>query len=257
KALKRYDQKNKKADNLLSDNISYIKPGSGNTMWVGTANGLDMLDTKTGAITHFINSISHGSNTIDAIEIDKNNNVWVGTNWDGVHKLDIKTKHFKRYLKNLPTGCLMFDSKGDLWAGTVSGLYKYDKKKDDFLIVNPQESASINYITEDTQHDLWLYTLKGIQKFDPKTNQLSFYGKNQGLDSANITGYGYTRHNGEILAGDSTGYFSFMPADLAGHRAAPTIDFSQFMLADAPVLPAAGGILPRPLTETKDIRLSH
>jgi len=257
KALKRYDHKNKKADSLLSDNIPYIKPGSGNTMWVGTSNGLDLLDTKTGLITQFINPISHGSNVIDAIQIDKKNNVWVATNWDGVDKLDVKTKHFKRYLKNLQAICLLIDDGGYLWVGTGSGLYKYDQKKDDFLIVNPQESASVYYLTEDHQHDLWLFTLKGIEKFDPKTNQLSFYGKNQGLDPANLSDYGYTRHNGEILAGSSTGYFSFKPANLAGHRAAPTIVFSQFLLADVSVLPVADGVLSQPLAETKEIRLSH
>ncbi|GAA4442481.1 two-component regulator propeller domain-containing protein [Ravibacter arvi] len=66
--------------------------------------------------------------------------------------------------------CVQPDSKGNLWAGTGKGLYRYDKKKDIFSFVARHDSIenkslshnSVHSIFEDKQKRLWVGTREGL-----------------------------------------------------------------------------------------------
>jgi signal transduction histidine kinase/ligand-binding sensor domain-containing protein len=244
-------------NSLLSDTINALKKDKANKLWVGTNKGLDLMDTKTKVFKHFCNSpndtTSISNNVIYAIAIDKNNTVWVGTE-NGLNKLNEETGHFKRYLRNLG-GTIFNDSRGNLWAGTNNGLFKYDKNIDDFSSFGIG-GMTVYWITEDHEKNLWLTTSVGIIKLNLQTSETSIYGRSQGVNTGALISE-YTRRNGEILIGDTSGYFAFQPGKLSHRAPAPGITINRFLLADVPVFPTAGGILAKPVFNTKEINLNH
>ena len=180
----------------------------------------------------------------------------------GLNRLDKQTGHFKRYLNQLTISCIIEDSEGNLWCGTTGGLFKYDKENDNFSNFTDESaiistSLPVYWITEDHEQNLWLSTPKGIIRLNKERNSAVLYGKNQGVNSSALTRFGYTRQNGEILFGDTSGYFDFKPNLLQQNVLPPFVTISNFLLNNVPVQPSAQGILSVPLIQTKEIRLNH
>ena len=251
-------QKNNK-NGLLSDTVIAVKKRLAGKLWVGTDKGLSLMDTKTGFCKNFQTDIkdttSISYNVVSSIEIDKNKNVWVATG-SGLNRLDEKTMHFKRYLTGYSVYFVFSDSKNDLWCGSNKGLSKYDFSKDAFLSID-NETLSVYAAVEDNEGNLWLNTAVGIEKFNLGDKLLQIYGLNQGVNPQSVTNWGYKRHNGDILYGDTTGYFDFQPDKLLHQTPPPTISINSFLLGAVPVVPVESGILTRPVYETKEIKLNH
>jgi len=265
KAFSGYFHQSGKVNSLLSDAVGVVKKGSDNKLWIGTDNGLDLMDTKSGTFIHFQNKLkdttSISDNGVWTISIDKKQNLWVGT-YKGLNRLDTRTGRFKRYLNQSVIKCIIEDSRGNLWCGTTGGLFEYNKENDDFSIFTDEsaiisKSLPVYWITEDHQQDLWLNTRKGIIGLSKERNTAVLYGKNQGVHGLVLGPFGYTRQSGEILYGDSSGYFDFMPSSLRENVLPPFVTISNFLLNKVPVQPSAKGILPLPLTQTKEIRLHY
>ncbi|MEP6597544.1 MAG: two-component regulator propeller domain-containing protein, partial [Ginsengibacter sp.] len=265
KTFTRYHHQEGNVNSLLSDTAFVIKKGSDNNLWIGGANGLDLMDIKSGTFRHFRNSLkdttSISGNTVITVHIDKKQNVWAGT-IGGLNLLDIKTGHFKRYLNQSFIYDLIEDSQGNIWCGTELGLLKYDKENDKFLKFN-DESAIISTslivfgLTEDYKQNLWLNSNKGIIRLNKQRNSAVLYGKNQGVSNEALVNSGYTRQNGEMLFGDTSGYFHFQPDLLQQNIIPPAVTISNFLLNNIPVQPSAQGALTVPLIQTKNIHLSH
>jgi signal transduction histidine kinase/streptogramin lyase len=255
-----YHHQQENINSLVSDSVVYLKKGADNKLWIGTGQGLDLLDTKTGVFKHYRNNANNiasiSNDRIEVIEIDKNNDTWVGTD-NGIDRLDKKTDRFKRYLNNNATvHCLLSDSRGNLWAATDIGLFKYDKQKDNFVIFGTERIDAV-WIAEDHEKNLWLSTLKGIVKLNLKTNESTAFGKSQGVNGTFLMTYGYTRRNGEVLFGDTGGYFSFKPAKLLHRAPAPATIIDKFFLDNIEVFPSKKGVLKQPMTATTEIRLKY
>ncbi|MCP4158082.1 MAG: histidine kinase, partial [bacterium] len=70
--------------------------------------------------------------------------------------------------------CILQDSKGFMWFGTMMGLNKYDGNsfthfQYDFMNSNSISSDVVQAIHEDGNGILWLLTNAGLNKFDPKS----------------------------------------------------------------------------------------
>jgi len=254
-----YHHQNGIASSLICDTVMYVKKGTAGKLLVGTSRGLDLMDTKTGTFRHFRknknDSTSISDNFIFSIETDNNNNVWVGTN-DGLDKLDEKTGRFKRYLSGVTVICVLNDSRGNLWAGTMSGFFRYDKTRDLFTAVDV-DANSVWGIAEDQHKNLWLNTNRGIIKLNTQNNEWNVYGINEGVNANVTSNFGYRRYNGEILFGDTAGYFTFQPDKLLHSSPPSMVVINGFLLNDVPVVPQQGGILTGPVINTTEIRLNH
>ncbi len=247
------------ANSLISDTVNFIKKGRADIVWVGTNKGLDRMDTKAGTFKHFVNnksdSTSISNNNIMVIGTDQNNSVWVGTS-NGLNKLDEKTGHFKRYLEQGTIFGLLNDSRGNFWASTLSGFYKYDSNTDLFTIMDVGTMTFFG-ASEDHQKNLWLATSRGIVKLNLQNNETNIYGKSQGINGSYLTAIGETTRNGEILFGDTGGYFTFQPEKLLHSIPATTVVINRFFLNDLPVAPVKGGVLTASIFDTNSIRLNH
>ncbi len=253
-----YHHQSGNTKSLISDTVFVLNQSEEGKLWLGTVSGLDRLDLKTRTFKHFLNdpkdSTSISNNMINSIAVDHDKNLWLGTNI-GLSRYSEETGRFKRYLKS--RGCfILSDSHGNLFAGSETGLFRYDKKADDFSIF-AMEGSPVYSITEDHEMNLWLLTNSGIVKLNLRNGETNIYGKRQGVNLNALSFLGYTRHDGELLWGDSSGYFAFHPDKLLHRTPAPNIVINKFLLADVPLQPIAGGILTQPAFSTKEIRLNH
>jgi signal transduction histidine kinase/ligand-binding sensor domain-containing protein/DNA-binding response OmpR family regulator len=252
-------------NSLISDQVTVVKKITDNKFWIGTNNGLDLMDTKSQTFAHFQNKLkdtaSISDNGVWTISMDKKQNLWVGT-YKGLNRLDTRTGHFKRYLNQSAIRSIIEDGEGNLWCGTTGGLFKYDKENDNFSIFTDEldiisRSLPVYWITEDLQQNLWLNTRKGIIGLSKERSSAVLYGKNQGVSGLVLGPFGYTRQSGEVLYGDSSGYFNFMPSLLQQNVLPPSVSINNFLLNNVPVQPSTQGILSVPLVQTKEIRLPY
>jgi signal transduction histidine kinase/ligand-binding sensor domain-containing protein/DNA-binding response OmpR family regulator len=134
-------QHNPEVSNTLSGNhIRSIIEESGQKVWIGTnANGLNEYDLHTGKFTRYNTEsslIKLKSNEIDALELDNDRNLWIGTD-KGLEIINQKRNslwHPAGYEK-FPVhsiASLTKDCYGNMWFGSYYngfGCITHDKKK--------------------------------------------------------------------------------------------------------------------------------
>jgi len=160
-------------------------------IWVGTQNGLNILNRVTGKfkrIYHMTNSKEHiPGKSITCIEKDKKGNMWIGTN-NGLACYSPETQQFTQYLWSGKNKITIKDIetrlKNDIWVGTNKNLYRISQsmKIEQFDLTHPKDSSRLSNYTaleklnkEDiilsTQNKLFIYNtydkeLKEISKED-------------------------------------------------------------------------------------------
>ena len=84
------------------------------------------------------------------------------------------------------------------------------------------------------------------------------YGKKQGVDVSSIRSSVFTRQNGEVLIGDTSGYFDFQPDILQQDGSPPIVMISNFLLNNIPWFNRTQKeFFQQLLVQTKGIRLNH
>ena len=83
--------------NSISDNrVNAVFFDHSGRLWVGTQNGLDQLDPKTGNITKYDQRSGIAGNAVSCILEDARGNLWMSTN-KGISSLNPETKRFANY----------------------------------------------------------------------------------------------------------------------------------------------------------------
>jgi len=185
--------------NSISGNLVHeICTDKNGNLWIGTEDaGLNKLDRRTGNIKHFMPQSGKGSisySNIHGLLVD-GDELWIGTYEHGLDVLDLKTeKVIRHYEKSEKPHSLSSNfivtlyktAEGDILVGTWAGLYKYDKRNDNFILM-PYFNRQAQAIHEDEAGTLWVCSygngvyfynektgLKGNFKYDPKNrNSLS------------------------------------------------------------------------------------
>lgn len=112
---------------------------------------------------------------------DKEGNIWLGTNGEGLFRYDGKTfTNFseKDGLDNHIIYALLQDAKGNIWIGTKTGLCKYDGKTFSVISINTSNAAFLNLnngsssqngvwsMMQDKSGKIWFGTDNGVFCFD-------------------------------------------------------------------------------------------
>ncbi len=184
-------------------------------VWIGTTNGLLLFDPGTNLVIKSYqhkegdpNSLFH--DVVDAIEVDRNNNLWISTQ-ESLDFLNLQTNsfvHFTRYelkgLSHYKVTSIKEDNLGNIWVGTFNGLNKLDSKthsiKQYFPSTQKQNSISDQFInTEgiftDSSGLVLICTKNGLNKYNPESDSFTTYNKSDGLLSDNV-GQVITDNNG-------------------------------------------------------------
>src|SRR5574344_2332078 len=168
---------------LPCDEVNYTYQDSEGFIWIGTNLGLFKYDGYQ--YKPFKNNPIHPSlltsNDITYLCEDKSNCLWIGTS-NGINRLDCKTSKIRKYVmtdfeNSGFIDCILCTKNGTLWVGTDGGLYKYNPKKDIFILYCDKKHnskvphCSIKSIIEDHKGFIWVGTWdKGLFRYNPKSN---------------------------------------------------------------------------------------
>ena len=138
------------------------------TFWVGSWQGLNILDRKTGKFTH--------------IQAEPDN---------------------PRGLSDRRIFTMLEDSQNTLWVGTGVGLNKYDRETGEFsrYFHDPNDPHSlvhneVLYLYEDSSGILWISTLAGLSKLDLAPPKFTSYRATSAPGSLNSNDEGYWQQVG-------------------------------------------------------------
>jgi signal transduction histidine kinase/ligand-binding sensor domain-containing protein len=194
KGLFYYDQLTGKAE-LFSKSTPFITSmtadvdyTTNNLLWIGGGySGLNVLNTKTLHVydmpKNLQQSWTHNGSRINSFFRDTSNGIlWLGTDF-GIQKYDPGTARFAK--KILPTSVVVgqfpsvnaviqdkTDPTGKTWwvCSWVGGLYKWNRKTDDFTSYNHKlKNLELFDIEQDNDGNIWVAGYKGIQIFHPVT----------------------------------------------------------------------------------------
>jgi ligand-binding sensor domain-containing protein/signal transduction histidine kinase/DNA-binding NarL/FixJ family response regulator len=156
-------------------------------LWIGTLEGLSLLQKKSGKMTHFdIPGRGRLGEKIILAILPDNNGVWLGTNGGGL-KFFCNGETLRSYFNegnvelladNFVTA-LIKDPDNTLWVGTQNGISYYDIQNKTFTnkYRKSKESPgelSHNHITAfflDSKQRMWVGTENGLNYFDTRSGQ--------------------------------------------------------------------------------------
>lgn len=200
------------ANCTVSDQIRYLKKDLNGDIWIGTdINGVYRYDSKKRVFlpAFTVNALfmTPQDQGVTALEIDKDNVLWIGTN-DGVYTYNITTEVSKRYSTadglagNIVNAlyCMADNSMVIGLKGKGITIIKGDVKKSYTF----ENSESPQCFTEDRDHNLWIGTEShGILGFK---NEKVFkrYSTREGLLS-NLINFLNTDTAGNIFCGTNRG----------------------------------------------------
>ncbi len=172
-------------ENILTElYISSLKKDYLGNIWIGTLDGVFIIDGSKKNLTHFTLN-SNSQNRISTIETDSKNTIWIGTETDGLFRVQYidnqakVTNHLSgedefSEIENGVIRAIQEDINGILWVSvenTGVSLIDIEQKDTKDLVIattkhearnqNGLSSNSIFAIYRDNRDDLWLGTYGG------------------------------------------------------------------------------------------------
>ena len=87
------------------------------------------------------------------------NDLWIATFGNGAYRMDFQNRTIRRnYLTELSAATIASTRSGDIYLGTTSGLYRYDRRADRFESCPEFGSDFIHTLYEDSRGNLWVGT---------------------------------------------------------------------------------------------------
>jgi ligand-binding sensor domain-containing protein/class 3 adenylate cyclase/predicted metal-dependent HD superfamily phosphohydrolase len=244
-----------------------------NKLWLGTKQGVVVLDKDRKIVHTYTTEDGLPSDVIRSLYNDRGGNIWIGTDGGGLCKV-IYSKgqiNFEIYQNNqerlntLSSNTVLSIHQGDdgfLWVGTFGGgLNKFNPKTKSFIHFTEKEGLSNNVIygvLEDKLHNLWLSTNKGISSFNTKNNQVKNYDESDGLQSNEFNNGAYFKSkSGEMFFGGINGFNAFYPEDININTTKAIPFITQFYLFNKPVQIGENSILKGSISELDEIVLKY
>ena len=124
----RYEHDMNRSGSLSDNRVNSVHFDRSGTMWVGTQDGLDKFDSRTGMFTAFTRRNGLPGNAVGCILEDDHGYLWMSTN-NGIASFDPQSKEFKRYstAEGLPgpdltgKGACFKSQSGEMYFGGFNG----------------------------------------------------------------------------------------------------------------------------------------
>ena len=203
---------NEEDGKLPGNHIRFLKEDKTGNIWIGTENtGVLQYNKKTKTFDYnfLINANIQQNNMVTSMEIDNNNNLWIGT-INGLINYEIYTDKvavitIKYGIAGDDISALYADSNNQLWIGSVrNGLTIFNDKDTSFTVIKNEFIFTPTCITESTDKKIWVGTqANGVMVFDG-TKLIKQYRISEGLLTDYITSI-QSGINGDVYIGTSRG----------------------------------------------------
>ncbi|MGI2258008.1 two-component regulator propeller domain-containing protein [Shewanella sp. GXUN23E] len=171
------DHSDRMPEPLDGAEVTAVKADIYGDIWVNIRNqGLVQISADTTQL-HQPNALdagSLGSTALSTLWLDKEGQLWIGTQGEGVNRLNLaaqKWHHIRpgalrnKDITTLNTRAIFRDSSGQLWVGTSQGLYKVIEEGKIIVDMQPFSApwiglanSFISFIAEDNLQRLWIGT---------------------------------------------------------------------------------------------------
>ncbi len=179
---------------LSHNNVRKILINDDGKLWIGTRNGLDILDPLTNKIKvlrHDVNNFeSLSDNSIHSLFKDKAGLIWLGTFYGGANYYSPRTFTFTKYKPqpqqnsishNVVSSIIEDPDSHNLYIGTEGGGLDYlDRQKGAFTVfrkgnrIYDLQHNNIKCLYFDVNNNLWMGTSGGgLNIFNPKTSRFN------------------------------------------------------------------------------------
>ena len=241
KTIKYYNESNgipnRSVRCIFYDDLGYL--------WIGTSNGLAILNLETDEITDITNILekySPNDKFIGDIYKDKDGEYWIGTFIQGglirinPHEKKVtvynSVEDDKSSISNNSIRVITEGTKEEIWVGTSFGLNKFNKEREEFTRYTTKDGMSNNTIYGiliDSYGNPWCSTNVGISKVDIKRNSITNLDITDGLQSNEFNGNAYFENsNGEFIFGGINGFNIFEPEKIVENKYIHGLTFDEF-----------------------------
>lgn len=221
-------------DGLNSEYIRDLFFDSKGQLWIGSDNGINILDTINKKIIN-VADLNTEYNfdqfaTGDILE-DSKGNIWVGSFLNkGLLRFDRNSREFKVFkqgednksISNNTVRTIYEDSEGNIWMGTSGGINKYSYKDDTFTSYTTSDGMmndTVYGILEDDMGNMWFSTNYGLEKLDINQNKFTNYNVIDGLQNNEFNGNAYFKSgDGNLIFGGINGLNIINPMDFASEN---------------------------------------
>ncbi len=224
-----------------------IKAKSGD-IYVGLAQGLSVIRTD-GSIDNISDGLDMKNIYIMWLFEDSQQQVWVGTNGDGVYVLKDDQVVKKYNTENGLAGNVIFkiiEDNGIMWIGTGTGLSRLDLENESFVNFNSQNGLgtdSVFQMLTDYTGTVWMLSNKGIisakmsemqEIVEGKRKNLTVhnYGKSDGLNTGGVTSTSCSLKDskGRLLFTLVDGFAIYDPVKAGHNLRAPRIEIQEYTI---------------------------
>lgn len=184
---------------LLYDNLGMI--------WIGTDQGLSILDPDKGMVKIFTVNEGIPPNFIFNLLQDNKQRIWVAALNAPLSIIDQNAKVVYPVGKKVIT-TLFEDAAGNIWMGTNNeGIIILNEDKKTATPLNKQNGFSDNFIQGFTEENgkLWVSSFGGLDIIDEAHKTMEHTGRKEGLLSDSIYAVIKDSHNNIWLTGPSAG----------------------------------------------------
>lgn len=123
-----------KAGSLPSDDVRALLSDASGRLWVGTADGLALLDRPTNTFTRYLHDPNDSASLRDSFVMslyqDPAGLIWIGTRSGGVSRWNPRSWEFGGYrpawLENQPVFAFEDAPDNEVWIASLSGLVRFD-----------------------------------------------------------------------------------------------------------------------------------
>ncbi len=229
---------NQARNGLANDYVASLCFGKGNSLLIGTAAGLSVMDMTTKRIITY-KGCRRGNTPFSNLNINQ----------------------------------VYEDSRGLIWIATRDGLNIYDMKSDRLVILNKAQGLANSVacgITEDKSKNMWVTTDGGVSNIIVETasqpGEYSFrpynYDEMDGLQSREFNLRSImTAHDGSIIMGGLYGVNIFSPESIKYNKVLPKVIFTGLQLFNEEVQVGKeydhNVILPKALNELDKVVLDY
>lgn len=240
-------------DGLIGENVKDIFVCDKNYLWIGSTNGLNLLDIENDKIIDMTDYVDEGS-YVRYVYQGQDGSYYIGFLRDGGLGIIEPNSKETKYYKNIPNDKTSIssnrvryineDSKGNIWIGTSYGLNKYDPKTKVFKRYTTSDGIANNTIygvLVDDNDNIWVSTNKGISQIDTKNNTVNNLSVTDGLQGNEFNeNAAFKSKSGELFFGGINGLNAFYPEDVNSINNKSKVIFDGFKVNDKDYLDING-----------------